>query len=66
MSGRGPSDTDAEAYGFLDGDFIEQFLNYDELSPEMRRIMEGNSDPERLQLSHRQIVHTLETLQSMH
>ena len=66
MSGRGQSDADAEAYGFLDGDFIEKFLNYDESSLEMKRIIEGNSEPERLQMSHREIVHVLETLQSMH
>lgn len=66
VSGRGQSDADAEAYGFLDGNFIEQFLNYDESSPEMKRIMEGNSEPEKLKMSHRELVHVLETLMGMH
>ncbi|THH20561.1 hypothetical protein EW146_g835 [Bondarzewia mesenterica] len=63
---RGRTDADGAAYGFLDGDLLEQFMNYEQSAPLMARILSGDSEPERLTQQYADIRRVLETLQSMH
>jgi len=61
---RGPSGADGAAFGFIDGDFLEQYLT---LSPDnLKKVRKGSSAPEHLKLSSEQIVKVLEQLQSLH
>lgn len=63
---RGPSDADNAAFGFLDGDFLEQFLGLHDSPDRLKKALEGGSEPERLKLSQEQITKILEELQSLH
>ncbi|KAF8516138.1 CPSF A subunit region-domain-containing protein [Hysterangium stoloniferum] len=63
---RGISDTMGEATGFLDGDFLERFLDFDNGSSEMQKAMEGKSAAEKLEISSSDIVRVLEELQTLH
>ncbi|KAG6831954.1 hypothetical protein H0H92_006555 [Tricholoma furcatifolium] len=65
-SRKGRSDADPSAFGFIDGDFIEQFLAYMGSPDETERILAGNSDPERLTMPVEEIQAVLENLQSFH
>jgi len=61
---RGPSDADGAAFGFIDGDFLEQYLT---LTPDdLKKVKKGSSAPEQLKLSSEQIVKVIEQLQSLH
>jgi DNA damage-binding protein 1 len=62
----GKSDADAAAYGFLDGDFLENFLDYEHPSTETERVLKGSSPPERLKQTYGEIRQTLEALQALH
>ncbi|KAG2145900.1 CPSF A subunit region-domain-containing protein [Suillus clintonianus] len=63
---RGRSDADASSFGFLDGDFLERFLQFVGKPQALKRIMDGQSEPERLTISADRIQKVLESMQSMH
>ncbi|KIJ27182.1 hypothetical protein M422DRAFT_271673 [Sphaerobolus stellatus SS14] len=63
---RGISDSMKEATGFLDGDFLEHFLELDSNSKEATKVMQGNSAVEKVDLSYLEVVRALEQLQSVH
>jgi DNA damage-binding protein 1 len=63
---RGRSDADVASFGFLDGDFLEQFLACINTPEQLEKIMAGNSDPERLTMPVEQMQQALENLQGMH
>lgn len=63
---RGRSDAQPTATGFVDGDFLEKWLLYDESSPEVARIREGSNDAERLNIPDEEIRAVLESLQGIH
>jgi len=52
-----------EMYGFIDGDFVEQYLRYSGDSTEVKRILEGNSQSERLPRSEAEIRAFIQNLQ---
>ncbi|KZT56361.1 hypothetical protein CALCODRAFT_497530 [Calocera cornea HHB12733] len=56
----------SQAIGFIDGDFVEQFLYLDPSSDEVRRILEGKNQYERLGMPYGEMVQTLEELQRLH
>jgi DNA damage-binding protein 1 len=61
---RGSTDAEGAAYGFIDGDFLEQFPG---LTQDVRqKVMTGKSDPEKLKISEANILKTLEQLQGLH
>jgi len=62
----GKSDGDAGAYGFLDGDFLEKFLDYHHPSAEMDNVLTGSSPPEKLKQTYGEIRQTLEALRALH
>lgn len=62
----GKSDADAAAYGFLDGDFLEKFLDYEYPSSEAERILNGSIPPEKLKQTYGEIRQSLEALQALH
>jgi DNA damage-binding protein 1 len=62
----GKSDADAAAYGFLDGDFLEKFLDYPHPSPETERVLQGGSTPEKLKQTYKEIRQSLEALKVLH
>jgi DNA damage-binding protein 1 len=62
----GKSDADVTAYGFLDGDFLEKFLDYEHPSTETERVLKGSSPPERLKQTYGEIRQTLEALRALH
>jgi len=62
----GKSDADATAYGFLDGDFLEKFLDYPHPSTETERVLQGGSTPEKLKQTYREIRQSLEALKVLH
>ena len=57
---------DAAAYGFLDGDFLEKFLDYEHPSSETERILNGSIPPEKLKQTYGEIRQSLEALQALH
>lgn len=59
---RGRSDGEDAATGFLDGDFLEQFLTH----PDQEKILKGSMSAERISLATEQVESTLEKLQSLH
>ncbi|EMD31691.1 hypothetical protein CERSUDRAFT_109269 [Gelatoporia subvermispora B] len=59
---RGRTDAEASAFGFLDGDFIEQFLTH----PRPHELLAGDIEAERITLPQAQIQEVLEKLQSLH
>lgn len=63
---KGRSDAEVSSYGFLDGDFLERFLNYLPSSELMDKIIQGNSPPETLKLTKESIQKVLERLHSLH
>ncbi|KAG0700426.1 CPSF A subunit region-domain-containing protein [Suillus ampliporus] len=63
---RGRSDADASSVGFLDGDFLERFLQFVGNSQALRQIMDGQSEPEKLTIPADRIQKVLESMQSMH
>ncbi|THG98601.1 hypothetical protein EW026_g3605 [Hermanssonia centrifuga] len=58
---RGRSDAD-QAIGFLDGDFLEQFLTH----PHAAQLLEGNNPAKRVALSQHEAEGIVEKLQSRH
>ncbi|KIJ59461.1 hypothetical protein HYDPIDRAFT_177805 [Hydnomerulius pinastri MD-312] len=62
----GRSDSEASSVGFLDGDFLEQFLHYLGDEKSLSEIMEGQSEPEKLKVSADEVQKALEELQNMH
>ncbi|KAH9080524.1 mono-functional DNA-alkylating methyl methanesulfonate N-term-domain-containing protein [Lactarius deliciosus] len=62
----GKSDADAAAYGFLDGDFLEKFLDFEHPSSETERILKGSISPEKLKQTYAEIKQSLEALQALH
>ncbi|CCM01903.1 uncharacterized protein FIBRA_03974 [Fibroporia radiculosa] len=58
---KGHSDAEA-AFGFLDGDFLEQYLGYADYTD----LLQGDMDAEQVTMSHSQIQDVLEQLQSLH
>ncbi|KAH0586144.1 hypothetical protein H2248_007410 [Termitomyces sp. 'cryptogamus'] len=63
---KGRSDADSTAFGFIDGDFVEQFLSHLSTPDVVEKIMAGHSNPERLTISAEEIQAILENLQSLH
>ncbi|KAF8526426.1 CPSF A subunit region-domain-containing protein [Gautieria morchelliformis] len=63
---RGVSDSIGEATGFLDGDFLERLLDFNNGSPEVQKAMEGNTDAEKLPIPFSEVVNVLEQLQAVH
>jgi len=63
---RGRSDAEVSSFGFLDGDFLERFLQYPRDSKELKQIMDGESEPEKLTITEDDIQKALERMQSMH
>jgi len=63
---RGGSDAIGEASGFLDGDFLERFLDYENGSQEAQKVMAGNNEAENLAIPFADVVRVLEQLQSIH
>ncbi|KAG5639200.1 hypothetical protein H0H81_005679 [Sphagnurus paluster] len=57
---------DAASFGFIDGDFIEQFLTYLTSPEDLEKIIAGQSEPERLTMPVEELKAVLESLQSMH
>ena len=62
----GKSDGEAAAYGFLDGDFLEKFLDYHHPSTETERVLQGGSTPEKLKQTYKEIKQSLEALKVLH
>ncbi|KAI9512431.1 CPSF A subunit region-domain-containing protein [Russula earlei] len=62
----GRCDADAAAYGFLDGDLLEKFLEYHHPSTETERVLAGGSPPEKLKQTYGEIRQTLEAVQALH
>ena len=60
------SDADAGAFGFLDGDLLERFLELHPESQTYQKVMKGNSPAEELQLSAEKLRGILETMQGLH
>ncbi|EPQ54734.1 hypothetical protein GLOTRDRAFT_116530 [Gloeophyllum trabeum ATCC 11539] len=54
------------SYGFLDGDFLEQFLSLAPSSLPAKSILSGSMEAEALKLPFVEIQHVLEKLHSMH
>ena len=50
-------------YGFIDGDFVEQYLRYSANSNEVKRILEGSNQSERLPHSEAEIRSFIQNLQ---
>lgn len=63
---RGKSDGDVASYGFLDGDFLEKFLDYRQSSTEMEGVLQGGSAPEKLKQTYKEIRQSLEALKVLH
>lgn len=63
---RGPSDADGAAYGFVDGDFLEEFLGVLDSPEILDKVMKGGSAPEQLKMTSDEIVKVLRHLQSLH
>ncbi|KAF5382718.1 hypothetical protein D9615_002834 [Tricholomella constricta] len=63
---QGRSDADSTSFGFIDGDFLEQFLTRLGSPEEVEKIIAGHSDPERLTMPVEEMQKVLENLQSMH
>lgn len=63
---KGHSDADPTAFGFIDGDFVEQFLSHLSTPDVVEKIMAGQNDPERLTISTEEVQAVLLNLQSLH
>lgn len=53
------------SYGFLDGDFLEEFLKITD-EEQVRAILEGESEAEKVDMSGDAVRHVLGTLQGLH
>ncbi|KAI0027623.1 mono-functional DNA-alkylating methyl methanesulfonate N-term-domain-containing protein [Vararia minispora EC-137] len=60
------SDADDGAVGFLDGDLLEHFLELAPGSTTFKKVMEGSSAAEKLEITYEHIRGILETMQGMH
>lgn len=60
------SDADTGAFGFLDGDLLERFLELRPDAETFQKVMNGNGPAEDLQLSAEKMRGILETMQSLH
>ncbi|KIY45562.1 hypothetical protein FISHEDRAFT_76416 [Fistulina hepatica ATCC 64428] len=58
--------SDVAARGFVDGDFVEQFLLYNDNDPIVKHIMSGRNQAEALGRSTESIRNILKTLQAVH
>ncbi|PPR07110.1 hypothetical protein CVT24_010946 [Panaeolus cyanescens] len=64
---RGSSDADVNgAYGFLDGDFLENYLNFTEGSEQQRKALQGRNEFENIKIPAQQLSEVLEQLQGFH
>ena len=52
--------------GFLDGDFVESFLDYPAGSQEVERVMKGRNEAEKLNTTYGELRSILESLRSTH
>ncbi|KAI0051144.1 hypothetical protein FA95DRAFT_1535299 [Auriscalpium vulgare] len=67
VGGRSKSDGDPTAFGFVDGDFLERFLDYNHPSSDTAAVLNvKNRDNEGLKQSYGEIRAVLETLQGLH
>lgn len=66
INSRGRSDAQSSSFGFLDGDLLEQFLNYSATSPEIIQILAGKNEAEKLDLSYAECRSLLESLRNIH
>jgi hypothetical protein len=62
---KGISDAETLSSGFLDGDFLEQFLAHLS-SPVLDKVLQGQSEAEQLSMTPSEIREVLEALQSLH
>ena len=60
----GDDEADATSCGFLDGDFLEQYLTFDAQTVE--RVLEGSSVFEKVKMRKEEAVRILERLRSLH
>ena len=63
---KGRSDTEISSYGFLDGDFLERFLDHLSSPKLTDKIIKGKGPSETLELTRECIQKVLERLQSLH
>ncbi|KIM43302.1 hypothetical protein M413DRAFT_444121 [Hebeloma cylindrosporum] len=63
---RGTSDSDGAAYGFLDGDFLETFINLQTSPDLLKNVMAGGNVAEKLKLPKEDFLKVLEKLQNLH
>ncbi|KAF9013379.1 CPSF A subunit region-domain-containing protein [Cyathus striatus] len=63
---RGKSDADSAAFGFMDGDFLEQFLALIGSQEQVDKVITGQSEPERLTIGVDELQEVLENLQGLH
>jgi len=59
-------EAEVAAYGFLDGDCLEKFLDYRHPSTETERVLQGGSTPEKLKQTYKEIRQSLEALKALH
>ncbi|TFK70374.1 hypothetical protein BDN72DRAFT_542903 [Pluteus cervinus] len=62
----GRSDADAASIGFLDGDYLEQFLGILGSPQDVAKVVSGRSEPERITTPSEDLQQLLERLQNMH
>ena len=63
---RGRSEAQMAPVGFLDGDFLESFLDYPAGSQEVERVMKGRNEAEKLNTTYGELRSILESLRSTH
>ena len=66
VNGSGRSDAQTTSFGFLDGDFMEKFLELPRTSEEVHKTLTGKSEPEKLEMSYDEFRSTLEILGTLH
>lgn len=66
MTSRGRSDAQSVSFGFLDGDYLSQFLDYPSSSQIVEGILAGNNDAERLEMPYTEVRTMLESIKSLH
>ncbi len=57
---------EGDAIGFIDGDFVERFLQLPKGSVEIANIMKGGNVHETLKVSYEDIIQALEHVQLLH
>lgn len=55
-----------EAFGFLDGDFLERYFSILDDPGKLKKVLEGGSVFEKLKISQQEIQELLEQLQRLH